>query len=152
VLRALGALTTALFKAVGRPDIPARHHWRMVLCTAILLVPLIEIWGIVGAAIAVLVPNFVIHWLRYCDVAMVLGIRQERILERLQGPVIAGAVMGAAMAAVCVATASWWPGWTLLGAGVTGAATYLGAIALIERAGRSTALRSAWLLARGVPA
>jgi PST family polysaccharide transporter/lipopolysaccharide exporter len=151
VLRALGALTTALFKAVGRPDIPARHHWRMVLCTGVLLVPMIELWGIVGAAVAVLVPNLVIHWLRYCDVATVLDIRQERILERLQGPAIAGAVMGAAMAPVCVATAAWWPGWTLLGAAAVGAVTYLGALALMERAGRCHALRSAWLLTRGAP-
>jgi PST family polysaccharide transporter/lipopolysaccharide exporter len=152
VLRALGSLTTALFKAVGRPDIPARHHWRMVLCTGVLLVPMIEVWGIVGAAVAVLVPNLIIHWLRYRDVAMVLGIRQERILERLQGPAIAGAVMGVAMVAVCVGTASWWPGWTLLGACAIGAAAYVGTMALMERAGRSTSIRSAWLLTKGTPA
>jgi len=118
----------------------------------VLLVPMIELWGIVGAAFAVLVPNLVIHWLRYCDVATVLDIRQARILERLQGPAIAGAVMGVSMTTICVATAAWWPGWTLLGAAVIGAATYLGALALMERTGRCHALRSAWLLTRGASA
>ena len=59
--------------------------------------------------------------------------------------------MGIAMATICVGTSSWWPGWTLLAAGVLGIAAYVGAIALMERAGRSSALRSAWLLTRGVP-
>jgi PST family polysaccharide transporter/lipopolysaccharide exporter len=149
VLRALGSLTTALFRAVGRPDIPARHHWRMVIVTAAVLIPSIEIAGLVGAAVAVLVPNLLIHWRRYRDVASVLGIDVDRIVRRLIAPMSAGAVMTATMAVATVATASLWPGWTLVVSGIAGSCAYLLVVALLERSGHCRAFHSLRALTRG---
>jgi O-antigen/teichoic acid export membrane protein len=149
VMRALGSLTTSMFRAVGRPDIPARHHWRMVACTAVLLVPMVEWFGLVGAATAVLVPNTVIHWLRYRDVADVLAVTSHVVVRRLISPALAAVAMAVVMIAAVLATASLWSGWTVLVAGLAGAVTYGAVVLLLERSGRCRVLHTAKVLTLG---
>jgi O-antigen/teichoic acid export membrane protein len=149
VLRALGAVMTALFRAEGRPDISARQHWTMVVVTGIVLVPLVEVAGLVGAAVAVLVPNLLIHWLRYRDVAQVVDVQPQAIRRRLVGPVLAGIAMAAATALTAWAAASAGPGWSVASGAVIGLAIYVLVLFALDRAGHSHAFQRAVVLMNG---
>jgi PST family polysaccharide transporter/lipopolysaccharide exporter len=149
VLRALGSVMTALFRATGRPDISARQHWTMVLITGVALVPLVELAGLVGAATAILAPNVIIHWWRYRDVARVADVMPADIRNRLFGPALGGAAMAAATTLTTWASSSAGSAWSLATGAVVGFSVYALALYTLDRTGHSHAYDRALVLARG---
>lgn len=102
LLRAVGASTTPVLRAIGRPDIVAKYHWAMVASTAVVLIPATDRWGIEGAAAAVLVPSLAVSAIRYRAIMTALGRPVSELLSALTPAAVIGLafVVGAALVRV----------------------------------------------------
>lgn len=91
VLRALGAATSPVLQALGRPRLVALLHATLLVSTLSLVIPLTRMYGLVGAAIAVTAPNVLLHWFRYPFLARALETTATEIWGRLLAPTLGAA-------------------------------------------------------------
>lgn len=97
VVRAFAATTGPVFKAVGRPSV---MFWvvlaKLVLIVAI-LIPLIRLWGLAGAALAVTVPMVLEQFYLWAILKRMIAVPPGRIFGQMGIPALSSSVMGAAI-------------------------------------------------------
>jgi O-antigen/teichoic acid export membrane protein len=72
LIRSLGTLTGSLFQAVGRPDIATKLHFAKAILLLLTIYPFTKLWGISGAAIAVVLNAILVNPFAHYQVSILL--------------------------------------------------------------------------------
>lgn len=102
--RALGAMNSNLFMAVGQPRLASRYQLLMLAVFAVVIYPGAAIWGLNGVGAALAVVGLTGQAFRYRETAKVLRIRLRALLALSVVPATAG---GLAVLAAVVARSLW---------------------------------------------
>ena len=97
VLGAYGAcrdFSSSLFSAAGTPKEIARLNLYVLLLSVVLLFPLTLGMGIVGTAIAMTIPVFVVFLISIYRSAAVVDARPSDLVRSIRGPILAAESMG----------------------------------------------------------
>ena len=101
LLRALGATSSPLFKAIGRPDYSTKVSFAKFVAAAILIYPATDRFGIEGtAAVIVLSSLFIAEPMVYYLVTRVIDVSGRDLLYLFAIPLTASLVMGGCVFAV----------------------------------------------------
>lgn len=148
-VRALGAATSPLLQAVGRPAVITGFQAVMALAMAVTILPAMDRFGVTGAALAVTVPNLLLHGLRYRFIARATGLPTRRLVRPLVVPLVSTAVM--VVAVLALRTVDLESAAADLAVGVAvGAITYTAAAVLLDSRLQDGTLRDTVIgLARG---
>lgn len=148
-VRALGAATSPLLQAVGRPAVVTAFQAVMALSLAVTILPAMDRYGVTGAALAVTVPNVVLHGLRYPFIARATGLPTRRLVRPLVVPALATAAMAVPVLAFQVVDVTS-PVLDLAVGVLVGAVSYVAAAVLLDSRLRGGTLRATVVgLARG---
>jgi len=86
--------SSSLFSAAGTPKEIARLNLYVLLLSVVLLFPLTLGMGIVGTAIAMTIPVFVVFLISIYRSAAVVDARPSDLVRSIRGPILAAESMG----------------------------------------------------------
>jgi len=93
VTRSFNATTGPVFNGVGRPRDLTWLNWIQLMILAVLIYPLTKQWGILGAAAATVIPNFVTLVLASVKIAAIFNCRPGALLKPLIVPLCFSGIM-----------------------------------------------------------
>jgi O-antigen/teichoic acid export membrane protein len=93
VTRSIGATMGPILNSVGRPKIQTKVSSFQLITMVMIIYPLTIQWGILGASLAVVIPNILVLILITIEVKNIIGFRYKDFFMSIIAPVIAVSVM-----------------------------------------------------------
>lgn len=94
VLRGLGSVNGYLFNAVGKPNINFYLNSIKLLSIVVSIYPLILYFGVIGAAIAITAPAFILYFVEVYFLCRTIQLSSISIFSALMRPILTSVAMG----------------------------------------------------------
>jgi len=128
----IGTTAGDVYKAIGRPQLLLK----MGVLHTLILVPLLLLgvrYHLVGVALALIAAAFLVKFIHLLVVIRVIGVTVSELMRALRPAFVGGAALTVVTTPLVYGIGDLPPPMQLLIAGVTGAATYIGALWLLEK-------------------